>query len=504
MHRVTALLLCALFSTLEGMCDGAKDGVAFNCASSSTVCFISGMVFTNPNARLALANVESKRSLSIKSGQITAFRMAHCDGFRSFEKVTIGHTGLQELCIAWEFVQVMAEGNRIKTLHTDPGESQKLEILKLSNNELTDAAVLCKFKALKELHLENNRLSTLDMACFSQMSQLQKLLLAGNRLNHLATTNSTLELPSLTTLDLRNNTLTVLDVSSWAFESLTTLQLAFNNLTHVTGDMLRFVDLEEVSLANNNWHCEPLDALLTALQTNFAKIVDGDSDCQGINNSTICCREEVLPTEGELFGELAKFTELEQRYNSTNSSLLARLEKIEAEFREQLEATKEIFRKSTEVELSEAESEGSGDNGEEEEEEELVTSVAETTGSPYNETIVESAGNTTVQPVAVQPAKAGATKEKKCKPQKPMDLPDLNCTTTLEEIRHELQALKEEINPLLVKSRTEYQQLSLTTKLIKHEFRTAVQRGALRFKALANQLDELHLFMRAKFDSLKQ
>uniref|UniRef100_A0A2M4BLW7 Putative leucine-rich repeat protein n=1 Tax=Anopheles marajoara TaxID=58244 RepID=A0A2M4BLW7_9DIPT len=476
------------------MCDGAKDGLAFNCASTSSVCFISGMVFTNPNASLTLANVEGKRSLSIKTGQITALRMEHCQGFRTLEKVTIGHTQLQELCITKHFVQVMAEGNRIKTLHTEPAEEQKLEILKLTNNELSDAAVLCQFKALKELHLENNQLSTLDMACFANMSQLQKLLLAGNRLNHLATTNSTLELPALTTLDLRNNTLTVLDVSSWAFDSLATLQLAFNNLTHVTGDMTRFVNLEEVSLSNNNWHCEPLDALLTALQTNFAKIVDGDSDCQGINNSTICCKEEVLPTEGELFGELAKFTELEERYNSMNSSLLARLEAIETEFKKQLEATKEMIQKSTEAELSETDPEGSGGN-----EEEQVINVPETTGSPNNETTVENDEATSGE----QAKEGSKTKENKCRPVKPMDLPDANCTTNLEDIRRELQALKEEINPLLAKSRTEYQQLSLTTKLIKHEFRTAVQRGALRFKALSNQLNELHLYMKSKFDSLK-
>uniref|UniRef100_A0A8W7JMN2 Leucine rich immune protein (Short) n=2 Tax=Anopheles albimanus TaxID=7167 RepID=A0A8W7JMN2_ANOAL len=499
MHRAIVLLLCALCSTLEGMCDGAKSGAAFNCASSSTVCFISGMIFTNPNDSLTLANVENKRNLYIKTGQITALRMEHCDGFRSFEKVTIGHTQLQELCITKHFVQVVAEGNRIRKLHTEPAEAQKLEILKLSNNELMDAGDLCKYKALKELHLENNRLSTLDMACFSQMAQLQKLLLAGNRLSHLATTNSTLALPALTTLDLRNNTLTVLDVNSWTFDSLATLQLAFNNLTLLTGDMTRFVELEAVSLSNNNWHCEPLDALLTALQTNFAKIVDGDSDCQGISNSSICCKEEVLQSEGELFGELAKFMELEQRYNTMNSSLLERLERIEVEFEEKLQATKQIIQNATEAEHSEAALEGSGSN-----EEGQQNNAPGSTDSSANDTIVLNPESTTEQPLGVPAKEASLTNnEKKCRPQKPMDLPDLNCTTNLEEIRRELQALKDEVNPLVVKSRTEYQQLSLTTKLIKHEFRTAVKRGALRFKALTNQLNELHLYMKSKFDSLK-
>ncbi|XP_050093705.1 leucine-rich repeat transmembrane neuronal protein 2-like [Anopheles aquasalis] len=502
MHRVTVLLLCALCSTLEGMCDGAKSAVAFNCASTSSICFISGMVFKNPDDTLTLANIEGKRSLSIKTGEITALRMEHCEGFRTFEKVTIGHTELQELCITSQFVQVMAEGNRIRTLHTDaPTGGQKLEILKLSNNKLSDAGALCQFKALKELHLENNQLSTLDMACFSQMSKLQKLLLAGNRLNHLAITSSTLELPALTTLDLRNNTLTVLDVSSWTFDSLATLQLAFNNLTHVTADMARFVDLQEISLSNNNWHCEPLDALLTALQTNFVKIVDGDSECQGINNSTICCREVVLATEGELFGELAKFTELEQRYSDTNSSLLARLDAIEAEFQAQLDATKQIILKAAEPEHPEPDNEGSGDN-EEKQQGETTSNVTETTGSPADGTAGEDAESITKPPTEAA-AKEAASKEKKCKPQKPMDAPDVNCTTNLEEIRRELHTLKEEINPLLAKSRTEYQQLSLTTKLIKHEFRTAVHRGALKLKALANQLNELHLYMKSKFDSVK-
>uniref|UniRef100_A0A087YZ66 Leucine-rich repeat protein n=1 Tax=Anopheles darlingi TaxID=43151 RepID=A0A087YZ66_ANODA len=500
MHRVTVLLLCALCSTLEGMRDGATTSVSFNCPSTSSVCFISGMVFTNPKETLTLTNVENKRSLSIKTGQITALRMEHCKAFQSFQKVTIGHTQLQELCINRDFVQVVAEGNRIKTIHTDPIEEQKpsrLEILKLNNNELTDAGVLCQFKALKELHLENNQLSKLDMACFSQMLQLEKLLLAGNRLNHLATTIDTLELPALTTLDLRNNTLTELDERHWAFESLATLQLAFNNLTHVTENMTRFVDLREVSLSNNNWHCEPLDALLTVLQTNFAKIVDGDSDCQGISNSTICCKEEVVPSEGELFGELAKFTELEQRYNNTNTSLLERLAEIEAEFETKLNETRLTILRSNEEEYSE--SEGSDDSNERQPESGQVT-----TGTPKDQAEAEEKDETATNPAEEPVTEAASAKEKKCKPQKQIEAPDLNCTTHLEEIRRELQTLKDEIKPLQAKSQTEYLQLSLTTKLIKHEFRTAVQRGALKFKALANQLSELHLYMKSKFDSLKQ
>ncbi|XP_058065366.1 uncharacterized protein LOC131215013 [Anopheles bellator] len=453
--------------------------IALKCASASSLaCIINGLHFDDPSQELTLQDASGRKYLAIKAGTIKAFRTKHCDRFRTFEKVTIGRTGLEELCIAREFVQVLAENNHLHTIHPDTidGKDYKLQTLKLSNNRLKSVADLCAFHNLRELHLEHNLLSTLEMECFASMAQLERLLLAGNRINHVNSPPS-LSLPVLTELGLQNNTLTVLKVAGWSMESLAQLQLASNNLTRVEG-LDGLTELSSVSLAGNDWQCAALGSMLTVLRTNEVRIADSDANCEGIGDTSICCQvQESATAEGELFDELKKYDTLEGKYMAKTRELEDRCKQIEANLSKRLREVQQSIAKGPEECNVSSEVESSGD-------EPLETGSGMEPDQP--------SGKATATCVRVAPAASAPA------------APYTDCTEDLKQLQDDMRKMRDQFERTRKAMDFTQRDLSLHTKVIRHEMRTAVKRGADKLRDVQARLSMFRAHVNDKCSTIKK
>uniref|UniRef100_A0A182QXY4 Leucine rich immune protein (Short) n=1 Tax=Anopheles farauti TaxID=69004 RepID=A0A182QXY4_9DIPT len=344
------LLACWVCVAVADITSGGSD-VAIQCAPKRpSVCLLQTLDFPDPSADLILTGNEDKKTLNIRGGSVAGFRTSHCTaGLAKFEKLSIAQVGLRELCIAFGFVQVHAEHNHIRAMHVVGASSNttttttspyRLEVLKLSHNLLDRVDWIEPLHELRELHLDHNLISTLDMKHFAKLGRLQKLDLAHNRLNVIFSTHSELVLPELTFVELRNNTLTELNLHQWRFPALEQLELAANNLTSVIG-LDRLEMLAQVSLAGNSWQCLALDTMLETLERNDVSVRDGDQDCAGIRNSSICCTvEPQQPTERVLQDELAKFPALLESYQAAERAFEAKLHQEVERFTAKVEQLK--------------------------------------------------------------------------------------------------------------------------------------------------------------------
>uniref|UniRef100_A0A182PQG7 Leucine rich immune protein (Short) n=1 Tax=Anopheles epiroticus TaxID=199890 RepID=A0A182PQG7_9DIPT len=434
--------------------------VAYKCAiAAAKTCNVLFIKLETPTQQFKLVDVGDKKVLNIKGGSIEALRTTHCTALVSFEKITIGRVGLKELCIATSFVQVTAEHNRIRTLHVPTPEdtTYRLEVLRLNDNELESVESMQPFEALRELYLERNSLSTLDMTCFAGMSKLKKLYLASNRLNTIASTLTELSLPALSFVGLQNNTLIELDLHTWSLPELEQLQLSFNNLTKVRGlDSLE--TLSEISLAGNRWHCHELELMLEVLERNGVTVNDGDTNCIAIRNGTICCTHVEQPTETTLLTELEKFTLLDHRYNESMASFDKTVQDAVAQFKAKLKELTEAADKNKKegMEITTTTPSESGDDGD------------------------------------------GAAKESTEKDE------SVCSKESIQQMETRLSELKEKIdkNSVMLKGLQNSQaQFSYMTVLAKHEFRTAVKRGEGKLRELSSMLAMLREHVEQKKQS---
>uniref|UniRef100_A0A182LZ35 Leucine rich immune protein (Short) n=1 Tax=Anopheles culicifacies TaxID=139723 RepID=A0A182LZ35_9DIPT len=440
---VLSFLACIFAGLVLGSSDVTHSSIAYTCAPTQlSICFINSIKLESPTVELHLENVKDKKTLSLKAGRIEALRLNHCKRLPKFEKLLIGKVGLKELCFATTFVYVSAEHNSIQKLHVDETETvaYALEDLRLNDNRLDSVESICNFHALKKLHLERNFLTTLNMACFVRMTQLSELLLANNRLNTITSSNSELSLPALSLLGLQNNTLIELDLHMWSLPQLEKLELSSNNLTKVRG-LEKLQKLFEISLAGNRWQCTELDQMLEALEQSGVSPMDGDQDCSGIRNGTICCTYEQHDSEATLLDEMKKFNMLEQKYGEAETRFNEKIEYEIKQYESKLQTLKDTCAK-----------------GNQEGQEKLANSKEE-------------------------PAKEEAPKcECTCSEEslKALEARLVTLDTNIKETDVQLQALLDNKS-----------QLSYMTTLAKHEFRTAVKRGEEKLKELGSMLEML-------------
>ncbi|XP_076862555.1 leucine-rich repeats and immunoglobulin-like domains protein 3 [Brachyhypopomus gauderio] len=152
-----------------------------------------------------------------------------------------------------------------------------LETLDLSNNNLVEVRA-GSFPALplKNLYLNNNRISVLEHGCFNNLSStLLVLRLNRNRLNTIPA--KIFQLPNLQHMDLsrnrvrrvegltfhglhklrslkmqRNGLVRLMDGAFWGLSSMEVLQLEYNNLTEVSkGWLYGLLTLQQLHLAHN-------------------------------------------------------------------------------------------------------------------------------------------------------------------------------------------------------------------------------------------------------------
>jgi Leucine-rich repeat (LRR) protein len=147
----------------------------------------------------------------------------------------------------------------IQPISDSTSKSINITILKIHNNDLTDISPLCKLKNLEELNLSRNRridFTTIMFSCWSKLAYLfltdtnlkklnhdYRMLDGCNKLFYLSLMDNDLEmirlqkfpnLPALMHLNIRNNSLTTLDVQKLK---------------------RKFQRLQEITIAGNKWAC---------------------------------------------------------------------------------------------------------------------------------------------------------------------------------------------------------------------------------------------------------
>uniref|UniRef100_A0A903Z0B4 Leucine rich immune protein (Short) n=1 Tax=Anopheles minimus TaxID=112268 RepID=A0A903Z0B4_9DIPT len=444
-HNTVLSFLACIVGVVLGSGE-TRNTLSYQCATTQLpICFINIIKLENPDEGLHLENVKDKKMLNIKSGRIEALRPNHCESLPRFDKLVIGRVGLKEICFATSFVYVSAEHNNIRKLHVDSadGVTYRVEELRLNDNQLDSVESICKFITLKELHLERNYLTTLNMACFDGMTQLKALRLTSNRLNTITSSNSELHLPALSIFALQNNTLTELDMHKWSLPQLETLALSFNNLTKVLG-LEQFQKLFDISLAGNRWQCNELEQMLETLENSGVSPVDGDQDCSAIRNGTICCTYEQQLSEKTLLDEMEKFTMLEQRYDDAETTFANSIKSQIELFENKLQTLKNTHTKGDPIVATEK-PELEDDDGKEED-------------------------------PAAPKCECTCSKERLDKLNASLDTLDSNMKKTDVQLQ------------TLLDNKT---QLSYMTTLAKHEFRTAVKRGEHKLKELSSMLEML-------------
>jgi hypothetical protein len=158
------------------------------------------------------------------SGAATSPELVFCGEFTSS-----GLTTLPEIDDKLENIaRLNLSGNRITSINEIQSLSKSLLTLDLSSNGLTEVSSLGSFKALQELNLSANKITSLPDDMYA-LAQLKHLYISKNGLQSLPA--SVTDLDELETLDLRFNQLTELPKDIRYLSKLRTLHLEGNNLS---------------------------------------------------------------------------------------------------------------------------------------------------------------------------------------------------------------------------------------------------------------------------------
>eukprot|EP00062_Callorhinchus_milii_P010408 gi/632955268/ref/XP_007893385.1/ PREDICTED: leucine-rich repeats and immunoglobulin-like domains protein 1 [Callorhinchus milii] len=146
--------------------------------------------------------------------------------------------------------------NKIRSIEANHLKLYKsLETLDLTNNEITEIRNNCFTQGLKikDLYLGNNRLSTLELGTFDNLSDsLQILRLSKNRIAHLPA--KAFKLPHLIQLELNRNRIRLIDgLTFHGLDSLEVLKLQRNNISKLMdGAFWGVARMQVLHLDNNN------------------------------------------------------------------------------------------------------------------------------------------------------------------------------------------------------------------------------------------------------------
>lgn len=287
----------------------------------------------DPYDDLILPDLSGKTTLQIKGGTLFAFDGQLCEKLETVNRLQMGSLQLKVLCLTPALREVSAANNEIDTLKIS-GSQHKLEHLDLRYNNLKTLDGCEVLVNLVEVHLEHNKIESLDWAVFENMKKLEKLYLNGNKISNVVA-EKIIELPVLEYLSLASNELTNLDVSNWKFESLIEFDISSNHLSKIANLHVRFPSSQAVFLANNQWYCEWLQDTWEHFNRTFVTIKDRDENCEGITSSNICCRPE-KDIIVENTGLLVELTKVEKEQKTLQLRLESQFEELSRKHKEEL------------------------------------------------------------------------------------------------------------------------------------------------------------------------
>ncbi|XP_055538821.1 leucine-rich repeat protein SHOC-2-like [Wyeomyia smithii] len=309
----------------------------------SSICTLQDVRYVDFRLPL-LPNLDDKRTVQIRSGEIPRFSKELSLKLSNVTTVQLGHLKIQSLWLGSTIRHLSAEGNLIQTLVVEEkvadksteGNEAALEFqmvtLNLENNKLRNIRELKSFSSLVELCLDGNQLEFIEMEIFSSMKKLKKLSLARNRISKISA-SELIELPSLGWLSLAHNNLTTMGVKNFRMTHLAELYLSHNDLVNLDSENFdQFVSLEKLAIASNSWSCYWLVKALKLIEKKFVTLIDQDPNCEMMLIEGICCSMTGVTDDSPSFADLAeriaafeksqnmKFSELQQRVEEVNQN----------------------------------------------------------------------------------------------------------------------------------------------------------------------------------------
>ncbi|XP_053687803.1 uncharacterized protein LOC128737230 [Sabethes cyaneus] len=307
----------------------------------SSICTLQNVIYKD--FRLpTLPNLDDKRTIQIRSGNIPRFSKELSQKFANASTVQLGHLQIQSLWLGPKVKHLSAAGNLIQSLSVDELAKNdddetivvefQMESLNLENNKLSNIRELKNFSSLVDLRLDGNQLEFVEMEIFSNMKKLKKLSLARNRMSKVSA-GELIELPTLGWLSFAHNNLTSMGVKNWAMTHLTELYLSHNQLVSLDVENFdQFLSLEKLALAGNSWSCYWLSKALKLIGKRYITLVDHDSTCEAMLMDGVCCAMSMTVSSDDYpsFTDLAEritefgnaqdmaFSELERKLSEVN------------------------------------------------------------------------------------------------------------------------------------------------------------------------------------------
>lgn len=140
---------------------------------------------------------------------------------------------------------LIVNGNHLRVIElgTFTDAAKSLEVLRLSNNDLTELnAFVFNISSLKTLDLGRNRIERIASEAFVGLFSLERLYLSDNNLKSLAS-DVFYSLRNLSFLSLENNQLTKLDEDTFKFNSqMKSLGLSNNSFTDLRNEIFHYFE----------------------------------------------------------------------------------------------------------------------------------------------------------------------------------------------------------------------------------------------------------------------
>ncbi|XP_069499886.1 leucine-rich repeats and immunoglobulin-like domains protein 1 [Ambystoma mexicanum] len=276
-QAATMLLLALLLGLLLGPVFASCPS---NCTCTESLLDCSHRGLTDLPAPLPPWTV----SLNLSYNKLTAIDLSAFEELPKLREVRLSHNDLMSvpsLGSASSYItSLYLHHNKIQSIEANQLKPYRsLETLDLSANNITEirSTYFPQGLPIKELFLSSNRIVTLEVGAFDNLSRsLRSLRLSKNRIGHLPV--KAFKLPMLTQLDLnrnriqlidgltfhgldslevlklqRNNISRLTDGAFWGLSKMQALHLEFNSLTEVHGGYLYGLSsLQQLHLNNNS------------------------------------------------------------------------------------------------------------------------------------------------------------------------------------------------------------------------------------------------------------
>ncbi|XP_065082062.1 protein lap4-like [Ochlerotatus camptorhynchus] len=328
----------------------------------SKKCVIVSFSLLDPPQEVILPTLKGKSTLQIKRGKLDAFSEKLANQLGTVEKLQLGPLELKKIFLNPQLLELTAGGNQIHKVEFPTVDSRfKLQVLDLSSNQLNDLTGFEKLLNLRELHLEDNAIQSVDLHVFKSMKKLEKLFLDRNQITTVKATER-FELPVLEYLSISGNQIEKLDVTNWQLDSLTQWDVSTNKLIKIDGKLEeRFPSLQTISVAKNEWHCMWLEDTLQRFSESFIMVQDRDEDCEGISPANICCVPEhnIDPANDGRLNELKNLENTQEDFRATYESQLG---KLKSDNDSKLKALESRLKKLKELEKKKNEDPAAGDS----------------------------------------------------------------------------------------------------------------------------------------------